>query len=193
MGSEMCIRDRFKWGAAARKIVGCVLLPSWVNSVSSTGLLRQYCNVYSLRLVPRKGSFGKMLLLGFSSDRHETWNKAKFGPLALLHFKNHANRSTNPGGASSRSQTHSYNPNIPVCMLALRDDDRAARAARRRPRRCRRDLTAACRLSPPDRQQHQVLPVRMRRHMRGIPDNFSLRSTNARVQAEPWDGGQWPA
>ena len=37
----------FKWGAAAQKIVGCVLLPLWVNSVSSTELLRQYY-VYSL-------------------------------------------------------------------------------------------------------------------------------------------------
>ena len=37
----------FKWGAAAQKIVGCVLLPVWLNSVSSTELLRQYY-VYSL-------------------------------------------------------------------------------------------------------------------------------------------------
>ena len=32
----------FKWGAAAQKIVGCVLSPVWVNSVSSTDSLRQY-------------------------------------------------------------------------------------------------------------------------------------------------------
>ena len=37
----------FKWGAAAQKIVGCVLSPAWVNPVSSTDLLRQYY-VYSL-------------------------------------------------------------------------------------------------------------------------------------------------
>ena len=37
----------FKWGAAAQKIVGCVFLPIWVNSVSSSELLRQYY-VYSL-------------------------------------------------------------------------------------------------------------------------------------------------
>ena len=32
----------FKWGAAAQKIVGCVLSPVWVNPVSSTDSLRQY-------------------------------------------------------------------------------------------------------------------------------------------------------
>ena len=40
------IRTR-KWGATAQKIVGCVLLLVWVNSVSSTEILRQYY-VYSL-------------------------------------------------------------------------------------------------------------------------------------------------
>ena len=32
----------FKWEAAAQKIVGCVLSPAWVNTVSSTDSLRQY-------------------------------------------------------------------------------------------------------------------------------------------------------
>ena len=43
-----------------------------------------------------------------------------FGPQALLHFKSHANRSKIPGGASSRSQAHSSNPNIPVPVPVLR-------------------------------------------------------------------------
>ena len=64
-------------------------------------------------------AFGKMPLLELSQHVFENCTRANFGPLALLYFKSHANRSKNPGGASSRSQSHTYNPNIPVVDGAL--------------------------------------------------------------------------